>query len=195
MQALACFEGELGEGCAEQERHDRVGEKEDAERLHAGDEMGGGAFVREEEADEDGDAADRDVGATEVGGVVVEGVGVFAEVAQERGENGEGADETEELEPLPLGEEPVVAGVFGGDDGRGFVGREGLERGGESEGGEGEDGPGEMSLTEAGEAEDKDEGKGVGGHQGMEERGEDEAEGGGEKRAEGAAVVECEGYG
>ena len=138
--------------------------------------MGGGAFVREEQDDEDGDAADCDVGAAEVCGVVVEGGGLFAEVAQECGENGEGAGETEELEPLPLGEEPVVAGHFGGDDCGGFVGREGVEHGGESEGGEGEECVGEVSLTEAGEAQDKDEAEGVGGHQGMEERGEDEAE-------------------
>gem|GEM_PF-6176751 len=88
----------------------------------------------------------------------------------------EGAGETEEFEPLPLGEEPVVAGHFGGDDCGGFVGREGVEHGGESEGGEGEECVGEVSLTEAGEAQDKDEAEGVGGHQGMEERGEDEAE-------------------
>lgn len=115
--ALAGFEGELGEVCSEQKGHDRVEEEEDPERLHAGDEMGGGAFVREEQDNEGGDAADGDIGAAEVGGVVIEGGGLFAEVAQEEGKNGERAGEAEEFEPLPLGEEPVVAGHFGGDEG------------------------------------------------------------------------------
>ena len=77
---------------------------------------------------------------------------------------------------MPLGEEPVVAGYFGGDECGGFWGCESVERGGESEGGEGEDGPGEMSLPKACEVEDEDEAEGIGGHEGMEERGEEEAE-------------------
>ncbi len=56
-QALAGFEGELGEGGAEQERHDGVDEEVDAQRLHAGDEVGAAALVREAEDDQGGDAS------------------------------------------------------------------------------------------------------------------------------------------
>ena len=47
--------------------------------------------MREDQDDEDGDAADCDVGATEVCGVVVEGAGLFVVVAEEEGKHGEGA--------------------------------------------------------------------------------------------------------
>ena len=83
MQAVACFEGELGESCAEQERHDRVDEEEDAKGLEAGDDVGAGVFVREEEDDENGDTANGDVGAAEGGCVGAERVGLFAVVAQQ----------------------------------------------------------------------------------------------------------------
>jgi len=82
-------------------------------------------------------------------------------------------DESEELKPLPLGEEPVVAGLLGGDDGGRFGGREGLKDRRECECGEGEDRIGDGSLAQAGEAQDKHEGEGVCGHQGMEGCGED----------------------
>ena len=195
VQALAGFEGELGEGGAEQERHDRVDEEVDAQRLHASDEMRAAALVREAEDDQGGDATDGDAGAAEGGCGVVERVWALAVAEEQGGEDGEGADESEELEPLPLGEEPVVAGLLRGDDGWSFGGGEGVENGGERESGEGEDGVGEISLAQASEAQNDDEAEGVGRHQRMEGCGEDEGERGIEERAERGAVVECEGHG
>ena len=132
--------------------------------------------MREEENDEGGDAADGNAGAAESCSGGVERVGVPAIAGEESGEDGERADESEELEPLPLGEKPVVAGLLRGDDGGGFGGGDGVEDGSERESGEGEDGVGEVALAQASEAQNEDEGEGVGRHQGMEGRGEDEAE-------------------
>ncbi len=171
----AGFEDKLGEDGTEQEGHDDVEQKEDAEGLHARDEVGAAGFVGEEQDDEGGDAADGDVGATEGGGGDVEGGGAGAEAAEESVEDCDGAENAEELEPLPLGEEPVVAGSFGGDDGRGFGGGEMLEDGGEDEGGSGEDGPGEVALAEVGEPQDEDETEGIGGHERVKGCSDDEA--------------------
>ena len=92
-------------------------------------------------------------------------------------EDGERAGESAELKPVPLGEEPVVAGVRGGDDGGGFGGREGLERWRRGERGGGEEREGEScGWRRRVRRENEDEGERVGGHQRMQERGEEQAE-------------------
>lgn len=193
----------MGEDGTEQEGHDDVEQKEDAEGLHARDEVGAAVLVREEEDDERGDAADGDVCAAKVGGGNVEKCGTGVKAAQECVEDRDGTEDTEELEPLPLGEEPVVAGFFCGDDGGGFIGREVLEDNGEDERRGSEDGPGTLALAQVREAQDEHQTEGIGGHEGMEGGGEDEAERGVEKGTEvgawpGAEVgahVEREGHG
>ncbi len=117
---------------------------------------------------------------------------MFAVAKEECGEDGEGADEAEEFKPLPLGEEPVVAGFLCGDDRGGFGGSNSLENGREGECGERKDCVGARAVAQAGEAQDEHEGEGVGGHEGMEGGGYDEAESGREQRAERGAVVEGE---
>jgi hypothetical protein len=92
---LAGFEGEPRESCSEKERHDCVEQEVDAKGLQPSDEVVWRVLVREEQGDEDGDDADGDVGAAEVGGSFAEGGGLFAEVAQKCGEHGDGAGETE----------------------------------------------------------------------------------------------------
>ena len=149
----------------------------------------------EEDCDEGRDRPERDGGAAEGCGGVVERAGELAIAEKEGGKDGEGAGESEELEPLPLGEEPVVAGFLGGEDGGGFGWSDGLEDGGESEGGEGENRVGEIAVAQARDAEDEDKSEGVRGHEGMEGGCQDQAEGGAEEGVEGAAVVECKGYG
>ncbi len=76
--------------------------------------------MSEEEGDECGDASKGDAGAAESGGGVIERAGVLAVAEKQYGEDREWADESEELKPLPLGEEPVIAGFLRGDDCGGF---------------------------------------------------------------------------
>jgi hypothetical protein len=82
-------------------------------------EMGTSGFAREDEGDGCGDEAGSDGGAAEGGGGLVQNGGIAGVVAEEEREDDERTGEAEELVPLPLGEEPVIAGELGGEDGGG----------------------------------------------------------------------------